>query len=394
MCYNIIKVDGVSRGRGQGRWRREGGFNLVELLMAMAMSTIIFMAITVLYNFQSAAIQEQNGFLLMQREARFAMDHLRRDLVSLGSNATPNSDIDAQVCPKPSGGPLQALSLADNVGYVYNSDDNPNIRRISLTLFGGLDVRRRFRTAGIAGEVVTLVADDPAQPLPGTEEVWNDTFTTDRFLRLSGADGGSFYFPIVATSFKDKSISLSSPPPRIAGTSRCGYQGFGDGMWADVQGFIRYSVIADQRPGAPKDSSGNWRRSLLVRDRLATDGDKLSQRLVLAENVVELGIYDVAYDSQTAPDVVTLQQEFIHDDIFGGTKLTGKSGASPEQLRFLTIKLSVRGEYHNKALAHVPRLSIYHPLRTYKSFPKEAGASQVMTVGGRITMPALVARNL
>ena len=373
--------------------KNQKGFNLIELLMAMAMSTIIFMAITVLYNYQGAAIQEQNGFLLMQREARFAMDHLRRDLVSLGSNSTPNSDTDAQVCPKP-GASLQAISLVANDGYVYNSNDNPNIRKVSMTLFGGLDVRRRFRTAGIVGDIVTLDATDKAQPLPDTLEIWNETFSTDRFLRLSGADGMSFYFPIASTSFQDKSVTLPTAPPRIVGTQRCGYQGFGNGMWADVQGFVRYKVIADERPGAPKDSNGAWRRSLLVRERLATDGSTPSQRLVVAENVVELGVYDAAYDPQPAPDVVEILQEYIQDDIMGGGRLSGGAGSKPETLRFLTVKLSVRGEFHNKALAHVQRLSIYHPLRTYKAFPKEDGASPVMTVGGRITMPALVARNL
>ena len=361
--------------------------------MAMAMSTMIFMSITMLYNYQGEAIREQNSFLLMQREARFAMDHLRRDLVTLGSNATPNSERDARVCPSPAVA-LQAISLVDNDGYVYASADNPNIRKVAMTLFGSLDVRRRFRTATIVGDVVTLDDSDSSQPLPQTEAEWIDTFTTDRYLRVSGADGMSFYYPIASTSFKDKTITLPTAPPRIAGSQRCGYQGFGAGMWADVQGFVRYRVIADERPGAPKDKNGAWQRSLLVRERLAVNGSTVSTRLVLAENVVELGVYDAAYDTQPAPNLVALTQEYIQADIMLGGKLSGGSGASPEQLRFLTVKVSVRSEFHNRKLAHRPRLSIYYPLRSYKVNPKEYGAAPVITMGGRITMPALVARNL
>ncbi len=375
--------------------RATAGFNLIELLMAMAMSTMIFMSITFLYTYQGEAIQEQNNFLQMHREARFAMTHLRRDMMSLGSNTTANSVIDQQVCPKPPvPKPLQAIAINPNEGFVYEPSKNQNIKKVSITLFGNLDVRTRYRTVAVAGDTVTLDDGDPTQLLPATLEAWNDTFTTDRFLRVSGADGSSFFYPIVSSSFSDKSIKLSAAPPQVQGAQRCGYQGFGDGLWVDVPGFVRYRIIADKRPGAPKDASNAWRRPLLVRERLGTDGTTVVSSLILAENVLELGVYDAGYDQDAAPNVVNMLQQPVQSDIVDGGRLSGSVTASPEQLRFLTVKLSVRAEFHNRKLFHKPRLAIYYPLRTAIADKDLEGAAPVITIGSRVTMPALVARNL
>jgi hypothetical protein len=66
----------------------------------------------------------------------------------------------------------------------------------------------------------------------------------------------------------------------------------------------------------------------------------------------------------------------------------------PEALRALTVKLSVRSEWPNRGLAHVPRQSYYSPLTTFQLANDGRGTSPVVTLGTRVFLPTLVSRNL
>jgi prepilin-type N-terminal cleavage/methylation domain-containing protein len=373
--------------------RGERGYNLIELLMAMALSTIIFMSITALYTYQADGITAQNHVLTSTRDARFAFEHLRRDLLSLGSNSTPNSDIDDWVCPKPPVS-LRALSIGFAGGHVVRPDLNPYVSTTSLTLFGALDVKTTYETESITGKSVKLLDDGG---LPANEALWNDAFNVDRYLRIATPDGKSMIIAITATSFNDKTVTLLSEPPQLVGAQRCGYQGAGAGLQVNVLGFARYRVIADTRPTAPVDAKGAATRTLLVRERLAVDGVTLVGSLPLAENVVEVGVYDVGMDTDASAEVVAMQSFPFVEDVAkpDGSGLLGTSlAARPEALRFLTAKISVRADNHRRGLAHLPRAAIHLPMLTYKLDENADGAAPVTTIGGRVTMPTLVSKNL
>ena len=370
------------------------GFNLIELLMAMGIAAVIFMSITVLYTYQAKTLQAQTSVLTMHREVRFAIDHMRRDLVSLGSNTSPNSVIDDLVCPKPATD-LRVITLELGKGYVYQPLLNPNIQSVAMTLFGSLDVRTRYRVESISGSKVTLQNVD----LPASEEAWKQIFTTDRFLRLSTAEGNAFYYPIASSSFSDRAVTLTAAPPQISGSQRCGYLATGFGMWADVQGFIRYQVVADKRPGAPLDEKNNDMRGILVRERLATDGVTMVSQTILAENAVELSIADAAFDID--PDAANITFKVYplqnHPELLtpgGGGLLGSSASAKPEQLRFMSIKLSVRADVPDRDLLHTPRPALQLPLLTYKLEEKRPTTCRVVTMGTRVHMPTMVARNL
>ncbi len=373
--------------------RGERGFNLLELLMSLSIATIIFMSVITLYTFQAESVTSQSHVLTSTRSAQFAMEHLRRDLSSLGSNATANTHIDDLVCPKPAI-TLRALSVGVDDGFIYEETLNPFLRRTSLTLFGSLDVKSRYETGAIAGKVVTLVDDGK---LPATEELWSDTFTTDRFLRLSTADGKSMYFAITATSFSARTVTLASEPPQVEGAQRCGYQATGAGLMVDVQGLIRYRIIADTRPTARKDSTNQPVDTLLVRERLAVDGVTVHGALPLTENIIEIGLFDAFFDANPAPDATDPDHRYFVEEMAkpDGTGPLGTSlAARPEALRSVTVKLSVRADEHQKDLAHKPRAHKNNPLFTYKLDTNLSGSAQVTTIGSRVTMPALISRNL
>ncbi|MBM4342216.1 MAG: prepilin-type N-terminal cleavage/methylation domain-containing protein [Deltaproteobacteria bacterium] len=370
------------------------GFNLVELLMSMALATIIFMAITTLFVRQSELMQEQNELIVLNREARFGLDHLRTDLTSLGSNTTPNSTADPTVCVKPTA-QLRALTVDTTNGHVAADGLNPNVVPTSLTLFGSLDIKARYRTAAIEGSVVTLYDDGN---LPGTQAAWDEVFTTDRFVRISGADGQQMFFPIASGNQGSRSITVLGTIPRVSTGNNCGYTGLGINYNVDVQNFVRYRVIGDLRPGAPTDVGGKPLQSLLVRERMQTDGTTLRNQLVLVENAVDLQIYDIGFDADRTQDKVKIDVKRLADEVFlpGGGGALGNQAASamPEALRFLTVKLSVRTTWPRKQLVHRPREVAWQPLQTWLLPNENDGSHPVISVASRVAFPTLVSRNL
>lgn len=192
--------------------RGERGFNLIELLMSMTMASIMFMATVTMFVHQGDVLQSQNQAIDTNREARFVIEHLRRDLASLGSNATPNSLVDPLVCLKPAF-PLRAITLSIEDAYVNDSALNPNVRPASVRLFGSLDVKQRFKTASMDGDKVFLFDDGT---LPATQDVMDQYFSTDRYLRITGVDGKMMYLSIVGSSSADHSVTVSAPIPKWA----------------------------------------------------------------------------------------------------------------------------------------------------------------------------------
>lgn len=369
------------------------GFNLVELLMSLSMATILFMSITVLFVKQSEVMQAQNDVIDVGREAQFAVDHLRRDLTSLGSNTTPNSDIDPTVCEKPLTS-LRALSVSVENGDVVRPDLNPFTQPVALTLFGSLDVKQRFRSASISGDKVFLVDDGK---LPVSQPAFDDVFATDRYLRISDSDGTQFFFVIASASFAERSVSVTQSIPRQGEGQSCGYQGFGQNYMIDVQNFVRYRVAKDVRPGAPVDKNGLPTQTLLLRERMGADGTTLRKQLVLAENAVDFGIVDIAMDNEPAANRVLLHGYTTADEVAqkgGGGILGTGAEARPETLRFLTVKLSLRSAWPDARLAHAPRDGENKPLLTFRIADDEVGAHVVTTVATRVSMPTLVSRNL
>lgn len=376
----------------RGAGRSQLGYNLIELLIAMALSSVIFFSITVLYSYQADSLQQQQSRLVMQRDARFAIDHLRRDLVTLGSNSTPNSTVDPLVCPKPSR-PLRALSLAID-GYDYSPGMNPHVLSVAMTLFGKLEHHTTYRTQLISGSRVTLVDDGN---LPATPEEWQEIFNDKSYLRLARADGYMMFFEIDSVEPATRTIVLASAPPRVGGTQTCGYKGSGNGLDVDVHRFVTYRIIADQRPGAPTDATGVAQRGLLVRERLEADGTTPTDRTVLAENAVELRLYDASLDMQPASEAIQLVQYPLVAQMVtsgGSGPLSSAPNAVPERLRAATVKLTLRGDVQIRQLTHYPRNMPYDPLPTYRFDDATPGAAPTVTLATRVSMPTLVARNL
>ena len=376
--------------------RRPGfspGFNLIEVLIALSLSTIVFMAGVSMFVKQSDVMNQQSDMIDMNREARFALEHLRTDLTSLASNATPHSDVDPQVCPKPAQD-LLAIALNTDNGYVVDQALNPFVTPVSIRLFGSLDVKTRWHTASIDTSTVRLLDEGT---LPTTNDAWNAVFTTDRYLRLGGMDGSMMYFPIASSNFTNKTVTVTGTIPRQTEGQACGYLGAGTNYSVDVQGYVRYRVVSDSRPGAPRRTDNAPENTLLVRERLGTDGTTVAFQTILAENVVDLAVYDMWFDLDPAPETQKISLMPTSTDVVqpGGSGLLGTGGgAHPEELRAMTVKLTVRSMWPQKSLVHQPRAQNFAPLDTWKVADDQRGIYPTVTLAGRVSMPTMVSRNL
>lgn len=369
------------------------GFNLMELMMSMGIATGIFMGMVALFVQQGQVMQQQNELILLNRESRFGLEHLRADLQSLGSNTTPHSAIDPLVCVKPDP-VLRALSGDLSNGYVAAAQLNPHVKPVSLTLFGSLDVKTRYKTASIDGNKVYLLDDGT---LPVSQEDFEAVFAVGRYLRISGANGQMMFYPIVSANQGDRSVTLSAVIQRVGNGVTCGYSGLGNNYDIDVQNFVRYRIAADVRPGAPTDAGGAALQSLLVRERLDVDGTTVLGQLVLVENAVDLQLYDVGMDLDSSAEVVKLKVMPLTDDVIqaNGEGLLGTTAsARPESLRFLTVKLSVRSQWLQRDLLHRKRDVSWQPLLTWQLPGESDGAHAVVTVATRVALPTLVSRNM
>ena len=369
------------------------GFNLIELLMALALATIVFMASVQMFVKQSEVMSQQNDLIDMNREARFALEHLRQDLTALGSNATPNSEVDPLVCPKPAQ-TLHALQLSIDDSYQMDASLDPFVQPVSIKLFGSLDVKTRWSTAAITATAVKLLDDGT---LPTTQADWDVIFSNDRYLRLGSADGTMMYFAIGSSNFGTKTVNVVGGIPRQGDGHSCGYLGLGANYTVDVQNFVRYRIIEDNRPGAPKRADGKLENTLLVRERLGLDGVTIVAQTILAENAVDLGVYDMLMDVDPAPQTLKILYAAVASDVVqsGGSGVLGyQGGAKPEALRSLTVKVTVRSTWPVKTLVHIKRDRVNAPLETWQVADDGRGTYPTITLAGRIAMPTMMSRNL
>jgi prepilin-type N-terminal cleavage/methylation domain-containing protein len=102
------------------------GFTLVELLVAVAITGMLSLAIYALFSSTSDAMQEADSLVNTVNRSRFAMERLRSDIRNAGSFGTPDSTEDPWVEPSPNpirSNPLQVAGLVSYGGGSGWQDD-------------------------------------------------------------------------------------------------------------------------------------------------------------------------------------------------------------------------------------------------------------------------------
>lgn len=389
--YSLRRENRALCGRRNHR-HRLAGMVMVELMVALAVAGILMVGIYQIYSVSSGTYRTQDEVINAMNQARFGFEQLRRDISAAGFQATPDSTADTGVCPKPAN-PVRSV-IFERAGDVANFGFNVNIQPNGVILFGAFWSPEVFRTDSVVGNVVTLQTAVTGAPYPQTAAEFDTIFVPGRYLRLVNAEQNEGYYRIQSASFATGQIQLANPVAVASAPSFCGVQGFGVGLDATVAGFIRYRMIAD-----PEDATGS--KIDLVRQEMSTVDPTLqtvmpNTTVRIAENVVDLQFYDFVVDSDRsgrAPLMLNLPDIAAVLDA-GTQKLDNSVDARPQDLRFVTIKLTTRTEHEDEELLHVQRPALFAPIETYEVDPAMAGSARTVTIAGRVGLKSLEVRNV
>jgi len=381
--------------------RRNRGFTLIELMVTLVLAFVIVGAIYLLYSQSVSASRVELQLLDMQDRLRFGLEHIKRDFRRTGFQATPNSNVDDNVCPKPATH-LRAVTLQPYQDMPFK-DDNPNISPTFIVLFGDFFSGRSYRTDAIQDNKVYLVVPPPPtiegepDPYPRTEVEFDRVFNPypnvkARYLRIATQEQFEIFLPVIDADFDEKSVTLENSVPMMGGGSMCGVSGFGQGLEVNIAGYVRYAVLTDTRPNAPAGKTD------LVREELQTNGTTLvpNSQLVIADYAIDIQLYDFGADVANAGNVPQLQvMPFVSDVVGGGSPLElGNSlTATPELLRFVTVKLTVRSMDEDPNHFYVQRQNMFQPLYGFELSPMEGGC-RTATMASRVELSSLAVRNM
>jgi len=377
---------------GPARLRGNAGLTIVELLVALSIASIIMFGIYSVYSVSADTYRIQNEIMEAMDQARFGLEQVKRDISKAAFLGTPNSVGDAMVCPKP-GNPIRGI-IVERSGAVVNPGFNRNIQPNGMIMFGSYWSDQTYLTRSVVGSTVTLQTAADGAPFPATREEFEGIFTQGRFLRIVNAEQYEGYYLIQSSDFGSGTIQLQSPVTTATPPNYCGIQGFGVGLEASVAGWVRYRLIAD-----PLDADGL--KIDLVRHELL-GSDPLLQTVVansgitMAEYVVDLQLYDFVVDtdrSGRAPLLVNLQH--VDAVLDGGTqKLDMSADARPQDLRFVTVKLTTRTVHEDEKFQMIQRQALFTPIEAYDLDPIMEGAARTVSLSSRVGLKTFLVRNV
>jgi hypothetical protein len=161
-------------------------------------------------------------------------------------------------------------------------------------------------------------------------------------------------------------------------------------------GWFRYRIGEDLQTAAELGGTAALRtagKTDLFREEVDETGAIVGDsRLVIAEYAVDLQFYDFGFDVALGTAPLELVVDPLVSDVAdaGGTGKLGLPWASDaavsEQLRFLTVKLSVRTPDEDETVAFDARTGAFAPLRTYEVFPALEGAARVEALARRVDL--------
>lgn len=375
------------------------GFTIMELLVAMAVASTLLGMVYAVY-IRSAKVYRSQGMQLeMQQRARFALDHLRRDVANAGFNSSVNYEIDPNRCPG-----IGGLTVARALTIAATSQDqsvilpgvNKNMSSTTFTLFGDYAGKGRiFYTKAVMGSSIVISDDpvpDPANPLNTltfeqqvSEAEWNHMFNAGskrRVLRILDKNSYEILMPVASADYATRTILVDGSPPQMSGTQGCGIQGFGEGLQVNSAMFLQYRVAV---------TNVSLGTTALIRQEVDVDGNLVDgTQLVIADNVVEVNAYDWAFDESIdlrAPGAFTF---YPTTDTQVLARLSAV-GSQVHNLRYLTLAVSVRAMDEDPDLVYLERVP-NRMIRTYDVDNTLSGSARVMTVSAKIGLNNLALR--
>lgn len=359
----------------------------------MVIGVILLGSIYYVYTVSARSYRMEEEVVRASETLRFGIEQLRRDIAAAGFLATPDSEADDNVCPKPANR-LMGIYF-ERIGDTYEPGTNVNIRPSAVTLFGAFPSPNVYFTQSILGSTVTLQSGGA---FPASETEFDEIFNSNHMLRIVNSEQYEMYYRIASADYSTRTVVLESAPPVSIPPDYCGVQGFGVGLEVNVVGYIRYIVRRDVRSGAPVDGNGTITKLDLVREELTPDRTVVpGSRLIVGEYVVDLQFYDFVVDSDlTGQDPNALIYANIEDVVngSGGGILSSAAGSRPQDLRFVTVALTVRTAHEDPGLTSAARAGAHAPFERYDADVTLTGAARTLSLASRVGLKAFQVRNV
>ena len=399
----------------------EGGFTLVELLVAVVLMAIVVVAIFGFFTSATTIFQVEEQIGDAQTTIRFGSDLLRKDFNRVGYLFTPSATNDPLVCPKPSISPLRdgsqplglvAIQVDDGVPadtpvvFTGNGVDNNNIFPDAVYMIGSYSLSDTISTDLVrvnspADTEVYLDGADVLRVLGGgdtsaAQQTFDRLFSTQRLVRVGTSDGNVQIGRLTGQRDWQNGQPVVHVSGLVAkqGNVGCGVEGTGENYELALLNVVRYRV---------EQSTVDTTRSDLVRAEL----DPGSGGGVFATSVVR--VVDYATDFQvwldavsTAPGNPQVTPDLWGDDE-GNTSIAefAQGGGSWQRARAVYFGLSVRTPREDTTLFHETRElwqsgngTVYGPLFTFNLDTDYQGAAHVISMTSVADLPNVALRDL
>jgi len=145
--------------RRSGVWQGEAGFSLAEILMATAISSVVLLALYLLYDINQVTFVKGEQQADLQQNARIAMDRIVRELRLAGSERQPTPVIPASCATA-----IQSAT-ATSISFIANIDADDATERVEYTYDNASNPPRvkREQWTSAAGPGCNWSADGGAQ---------------------------------------------------------------------------------------------------------------------------------------------------------------------------------------------------------------------------------------
>jgi len=403
---------GRRTGRGRrARRRSQGGFTLVEMMVALVAGLIAIGSIYYVSSVSADHFHEQQRIAQSQMSLRMAIEQVRRDFGRAAMMGTPASARE-QTCPTiaPPPIPIQGIQVFDGgatAGLDLAAVNNVQADRVLLTGNYLTSDFYELRISDAAGRTLFLRQDrqsfrrtfNDVATAAYIPAAFADVFRVGRMLHVKNQNGFHFFTIITGVNAANASVTIN---PAINPAATCqqgqGMGGLQRGTQVAPLNRIEYTVLNVGGTAAlatldnPLSPLAGVRGPALVRREVQFDGAATpiagTERVVM-EYVAEFDV-DLMVDTAVAPGVPPNLQRF--DDL--NVSAISAPGGRAFAVRSALIALSSRSAAEDSRFAYAPRPGAAAPLTHYELSAAAVGAARVRTLRTEVVLPNLVNRGL
>ena len=431
----------LTRRRLAGR-----GFTLVELMIAMTLVGGLVAMIYGMFARTSDALIDVDAMAGATDEARFALEMVRNELQSAGSQATPNATVDPWVRPK--GDPMFGLIPYEgwqNSRDVYQGDAtlqaigarNPGSAFSGVVVVGAYDFPQSFlvsevrpssaRVENVERGMGRLTRIDPFDVSADSAVIADDTdpralalteVASARGLRISDRQGYMQFVPVRQASISTGALELTTAAITFRGEGRMSglesidgedndYDAaFLDAFWFRVRvdpydptnlQLVRHRLNFGDLMALNSPTAAQLEGVIVGVDAAAQEANTL----VIANHVVDFRVWFDCADGFGVMETTRLEQEW--EPVTGACLTPPASGSQPHLARVAHLRLSMRSENERTNRPHFEVAGdadwlgfqeVEGTMQTYDVDPRNPGAASVVTVQSSVDLANFRMRGL